>query len=201
MTPAALKADILGHVDPAPALTGKVRTGGDLDICAAMPGCATVAPATFGYSAVGGSVDTFSADRKRVNAYSLPQAGSVSKLSVYLSSGASSGQADIKGIVYADAGGAPGALVGTTSQLVFSGGQATGWYDLTFPSALNLAAGRYWIGVITGGGSGVAAFRYTTVTGSRDYNGNTYATGPTSSFGSFSTDSEQMSLYATYTAG
>jgi len=34
-----LKADILDHVDPIPALAGRVRTGGRLDICKAMPGC------------------------------------------------------------------------------------------------------------------------------------------------------------------
>ncbi len=35
----ALKADILDHVDPIPALAGRVRTGGRLDICRAMGGC------------------------------------------------------------------------------------------------------------------------------------------------------------------
>lgn len=154
---------------------------------------------TFGTVTVGGSVDTFAANRKRVNAYSLPQAGLVSKLSLYMSSAASSGQTDVEGVVYADSGGAPGALLGTTGQVVFSGGGAAGWYDLTFPTALNLAAGEYWIGVITGGAPGVAAFRYTSVSGSRDYNANTYTAGPSSPFGAVSSDVEQMSLYATYT--
>ncbi len=35
-----LKADILGNVDKLPSLTGKVATGGRLDVCAAIPGCA-----------------------------------------------------------------------------------------------------------------------------------------------------------------
>ena len=34
-----LKADILNNVDPLPSLSGRVRTGGRLDICKAMPGC------------------------------------------------------------------------------------------------------------------------------------------------------------------
>ncbi|MDQ2761438.1 MAG: hypothetical protein M3Y17_13705, partial [Actinomycetota bacterium] len=62
-------------------------------------------------------------------------------------------------------------------------------------------AGRYWIGVITGASSNVAGFRYATVTASRDYNTNSYASGPSDPFGSHSTDGEQMSLYATYTSG
>jgi subtilisin family serine protease len=35
----ALKARILDGVDPLPSLAGKVRTGGRLDLCKAMPGC------------------------------------------------------------------------------------------------------------------------------------------------------------------
>lgn len=35
----ALKARILDHVDPLPALAGRVRSGGRLDVCAALPDC------------------------------------------------------------------------------------------------------------------------------------------------------------------
>jgi subtilisin family serine protease len=38
----ALKADILNHVDPIPGLAGRVRTGGRLDICKALPGCTRI---------------------------------------------------------------------------------------------------------------------------------------------------------------
>ena len=38
-TAVQLKASILDNVDPLPALAGKVRTGGRLDVCAALPGC------------------------------------------------------------------------------------------------------------------------------------------------------------------
>jgi thermitase len=34
-----LKADIVEHVDPLPALAGRVISGGRLDICRALPGC------------------------------------------------------------------------------------------------------------------------------------------------------------------
>ena len=66
---------------------------------------------------------------------------------------------------------------------------------------LQLAAGQYWIGVITGASNSVAGYRYDSVEGARDWNANTYTSGPTNPFGSFTTDNEQMSLYATYTAG
>jgi subtilisin family serine protease len=38
---AALRTDMLTHVDVLPALRGKVRTGGRLDVCRAMSACAT----------------------------------------------------------------------------------------------------------------------------------------------------------------
>jgi hypothetical protein len=102
-------------------------------------------------------------------------------------------------VIYSDSSGSPAALLGTTSELVFSSGQAAGWYDLTFSSPVTLTAGTYWIGVMTGGTRGVAGFRFNSVSGSRDYNANTYTAGASNPFGSFSTDGEQMSLYATYT--
>ena len=73
----------------------------------------------------------------------------------------------------------------TSSQLTFKSTEAAGWYDLPFASPPILAAGNYWIGVITGATSHVAGFRYDSVTGSRDYNTNPYTSGPTNPFGSF----------------
>lgn len=168
---------------------------------AGRPGAARAAgtPATFGKTSVGASVNQFSADRKRVNKYTLPAAGSVSELSVYLATTANSGQQVLKGIIYADAGGAPGKLLGTSTQLTFTSTSAAGWYHLAFPAPLQLAAGEYWIGEITGGTSGVAGYRYDSVAGARDWNSNAYTSGPTDPFGSFSNDNEQISLYATYT--
>jgi hypothetical protein len=157
------------------------------------------ATATFGKTSVGSSSDTFVSDRKRVNRYALSAAGSISKLSVYLAPTGTSGQQVIEGLVYADSSGAPGALLGTSEQLTFKSANYAGWYGLSFSSPLKLAAGNYWIGVITGATSKVAGFRYDSVGSSRDYNTNTYTSGPSNPFGSVTTDSEQASLYATYT--
>lgn len=160
----------------------------------------TSPPSTFGTTSVGGVSDAFAPDRKRVNAYSLSQAGSVSKLNVYLQPGYASGTADIEGVIYADSNGSPGALIATSSQLVFPSTGAAGWYALPFASPPNLAAGRYWIGLITGGATHAAGYRYANVNASRLYNANLYASGPSNPFGSgTTTDTQQMSLYATYT--
>ncbi|HWX96416.1 MAG TPA: choice-of-anchor D domain-containing protein [Solirubrobacteraceae bacterium] len=161
-------------------------------------GTGVAPPQSFGKTSVGGSVDSFLADRKRVSRYALPAAGSVTKLSVYLAPTGTSGQQLLKGLIYADSGTAPGALVAVSEPLTFTGTSAAGWYDLVFASPVKLAAGNYWIGVITGATSHVAGFRYDNVTGARDYNANTYSSGPSNPFGAPSTDAEQASLYATY---
>jgi thermitase len=157
--------------------------------------------ATFGKTTVGSSGDSYAANRKRVNRYALPVNGTVSKLSIYLAPTGVSGQQVLKGVIYADASGAPGALLDVSEQLTFKSTNAAGWYDLTLPAPLKLTAGNYWIGAITGTTSSVAGFRYSSVSGSRDYNTDTYTTGATSAFGAASVDSEQTSLYATYTPG
>ena len=154
---------------------------------------------TFGKTSVGASAEVFAANRKRVNRYALPVAGSVTKLSIYLAPSSATGQQVLEGVVYGESGGAPGALLGSSSPLTFASTDAAGWYDLTFTTPLNLVAGNYWIGVLTGATADVAGYRYDSVTGSRDYNTNTYTSGPTNPFGSVTTDSQQMSLYATYT--
>jgi subtilisin family serine protease len=294
-TAAQLKAQILNNVDPLPSLTGKVRTGGRLDICKAIPGCSTAVAApvntglpvisgtaqsgqtltsstgswqnsptgyayqwarcnpsctaiggataasyqatdadvgttlqvtvtasnaggttaatsaqtatvqsaptgngTFGTTSIGTSSDPLTMDRKRVNRYQLPVAANVSKLTVYLQPTGTSGSQLFTGLIYADSNGVPGALLGTTSQITFQSTQRGGWYDLVFPTPVNLPAGNYWIGMISGTSSHIAAFRYTSVTNSRAYNNDNYSNGPTNPFGTPTFDSELMSAYATY---
>jgi hypothetical protein len=68
-------------------------------------------PATFGKTSVGASSDVFAANRKRVNEYSLPVAGSVSKLSVYLAPTTNQGQQLLEGILYTNAAGKPDNLL------------------------------------------------------------------------------------------
>ena len=189
----ALKADILNNVDVLPSLSGLVRTGGRLDICKALPAC-------FGKMTVGANGESFKANRKRVNRYPLPEAATVSRLSVYLKPTSTAGSQTVKGVVYADSNGAPGALLASTNELVFNSTDAKGWYDLTLPAPVTLQPGNYWIGLFAGGTSGVAGIRWDSVAASRISNSNTYTSGPSDPFGSgTTTDDRQMSLYAAFT--
>nr|MBA2559789.1 S8 family serine peptidase [Propionibacteriales bacterium] len=200
MSPQALKADILKNVDPLPSLSGLVRTGGRLDICKALPGCAPPASGVFGQSSIGPNSDRMSADRKRVNHFQLTVAGSVSKLTIYLAPTATTGQQVIEGVIYSDQSGSPGARLAVSTELTFHSADSAGWYDLVFSSPASLQPGVYWIGVISGPTSLVAGFRWSSVSGARAYNPNPYGSGPSDPFGAPTVDSEQMSLYATYSA-
>src|SRR5208283_950957 len=113
----------------------------------------------FGKTSVGASSDFLGLERKRVNRYALPEAGSVARLKVYLAPTGTVGEQMLKGVIYSDSAGKPETLLGVTEQLTFKSTSAAGWYDLPFASALKLEAGNYWIGVISGTTKGVAGFR------------------------------------------
>jgi hypothetical protein len=66
---------------------------------------------------------------------------------------------------------------------------------------VHLAAGTYWLGFMSGTTYGVAGFRWTSVSHSRYMNSDTFTSGAANPFGSGTNDSEEMSLYATYTPG
>ena len=157
--------------------------------------------ATLGTTTVGSKSDTMAADRKRVNKVQLGGSANLTKLSIYLQPTSTAGSQSIEGVVYADSGGAPAALKAVSNAITFSSTESAGWYDLVFPSSVALPAGTYWIGFMSSGKAGVTGFRWNSVSGSRDYNVNTYNSGPSNPFGRPTVDSEQMSLYATYTTG
>jgi hypothetical protein len=160
--------------------------------------------ATFGKTTVGAFADggLFS-DYKIVHSASLAAAGSVLQLSVYAVPGVQSpSPQSVKAVIYADSGGAPGALLATGTEVVYRGNlNGSGWLDLPLASALSVQPGTYWIGFITGPMSEGMGYAYDSVQNSRAYNTNAYSSGPSDPFGAASLDSEQASIYATYVPG
>jgi hypothetical protein len=154
---------------------------------------------TFGKTTIGANSDVAVANRKRVNRYVLSGNATVTKLSVYLQPTSVSGTQALEGVIYTDSSGSPSSLIATSNQLTFASTNAAGWYDLTFATPPQLTAGTYWIGFMSGSTSDVAGFRWDSVSADRALSTNTFTSGPSNPFGSFTTDSEQMSLYATYT--
>jgi thermitase len=207
LTTTELRADILNSVDKLSAFAGSVQTGGRLNVCRAVPGCIEKPteeepkPEALGSTEPGANSDKFETERKRVNRYALPTNGWVTKLNVYLAPTSTSGQQVMKGVIYSDTSGKPEKLLAVTEPLTFKSTNSAGWYELPLKPGLQLSAGNYWIGVITGPTNSVAGFRWTSVTGARISNANTYSSGPTNPFGTAEkTDAEQMSLYASYWA-
>jgi hypothetical protein len=156
---------------------------------------------TCGKTTVGKVTEGLFSNLKRVNRCVLPVGALVPELTVYLSPTANKGQELVKGVIYADSKGKPGALLGSTEQLTFRSTNSAGWYRLPLSSRLLLAEGTFWIGIITGNSAKVAAEHYDRLASAEDYNANNYASGASNPFGSFKTSNEQMSLYMTYIPG
>ena len=90
---------------------------------------------TFGTTTPGLSTDTASADFKEVSKYTAPAAGSVIKVTGYVSGlGAASGSQPVRVVIYADSGGVPGARLGVSNAVTIAAGRAWGWW--TSPSRL-----------------------------------------------------------------
>jgi hypothetical protein len=154
--------------------------------------------AWLGQPRIGGSLAGLASDLKAVNRYSLPTAAAGAELRVYLAPNGVPGDQRLRGVVYADAGGVPGTLLGVTGEIDFPSSAPAGWYDLPFASPLDLPSGDYWLGLISGPKPDVAAFAYDRVSDSRAGNANAYAAGPTDPFGPIVTDNARMSLYLVY---
>jgi hypothetical protein len=154
--------------------------------------------AWLGKPQIGSSLVGLGSDLKTVNHYSLPTAATGAELRVYLAPNGPPGDQRLRGVVYGDAGGVPGPLVGVTDELDFPSSAQAGWYDLPFASPLDLSSGDYWLGLISGPQPDVAAAALDSVPGSGARNPNTYAAGPSDPFGPISTDNAQMSLYLVY---
>ncbi|HKO26428.1 MAG TPA: hypothetical protein VJU80_03155 [Solirubrobacteraceae bacterium] len=149
------------------------------------------------------------ADVKQVTRYSLPTLGYARDVNVYLQPTGVSGEQLLQGVIYADAGGAPGSLLGTTDQLSFPSTAPAGWYTLKLPrqrtpdnpsGLLLLPPADYWIGIIAGGDPGVAGIAYDPVPADLAYNANAFAAGPSNPFGPISTFDQRVSIYLTYYA-
>jgi sugar lactone lactonase YvrE len=157
---------------------------------------------TFGKTTVGALSDRgMLANYKIVHRSTLAVPGSVTKLTVFAipGTGSPSPQA-LRAVIYADSGGSPGALLAKGKEVTYQGNvNGSGWFDLPFSSPVTLSPGTYWLGFITGITTQGMGYVYDSVANSRAYNPNSYASGPSDPFGSATVDSQQASIYASYT--
>jgi hypothetical protein len=101
---------------------------------------------TFGHTDTGNTDDELNLDMKQMSRFQAPANGTITKLTLYC--WVYAGTPVIKGVVYADSGGVPGALLGVSSEATVPSSVA--WVDL---SGLNVTITNgtfYWIGYIVG---------------------------------------------------
>ncbi len=155
---------------------------------------------TFGVTSIGTLTDSGAAGYLDLSGpFVVGQAVTVSKLTAYLAGGSAASK--LRGVIYADSAGAPGALIGTSNELSVAAGAPAGWADLTFASPVSLPAGSYWLGYWYADGN--SRHYYTDLPGAERYTRAAYS--PTSpaptSFGTASTSTSNYSIYASYTTG
>jgi hypothetical protein len=162
----------------------------------------TACTAWLGNPSVGPDIAPLAANVKQVNEYALPTSGTAVWMFADLVPAGGQGAEQVQGVVYADASGAPGALVGATMPVTITPASAPMEYQLAFPQRLPLQAGNYWLGLLTGGDGTVAGINYSPEPSSTPTNSNEFSAGPNDPFGPIASAGDtQMSLYVFYLAG
>jgi len=144
------------------------------------------------------------ANIKAVSRLSLPIGVHIFSMSVDLAPTGVSGYELVRGVIYADQGGAPGALLATTQPFRFTSAMPPDHsYQLEFPAGetANLPPGTYWMGVISGGDDNVATIGADSLANSGAANANSYSAGPSNPFGPFTTVNDYLAVDAAYATG
>ena len=158
-----------------------------------------VAPTNaFGKWAVGGTKGTLTADFKRVCKYAADASRDVAEVWAWLRRTDLNLSQTIKAVIYADSAGQPGALLGTSAEVLFSAPKTDGAFTrFTFPTTVAVTSGTsYWIGLISGQTGAATEVAYDVAASFRSL-ADTYADGAANPFGT-PTDSgaREYSFYA-----
>ena len=141
------------------------------------------------------------ADMKRGSKFTLSEAGTLLNFSAHLDgNGGASGSQSVRVVLYRDASGASGAKVAESSPVVITASAAAGsWITFNAPQVA-LTPGAYWLVLHTGGTAGIAR---NAGDGAANWYGNadTYADGASDPFGTGSTGTGTLSIYASYAPG
>lgn len=144
--------------------------------------------ATFGKTTQGVSSQLLAADKKFGCKFTIAESGTATKITAYLEVG------NGKAMIYSDSGGAPNALLVTSSELGFG---SPGWNDYTIADTNLIANTPYWLAVILNVG---ATYYYDVGAANQEReNSDTYADGPSDPFGAGTDQAREVSIYCTYT--
>jgi hypothetical protein len=158
-------------------------------------------PGTFGNTVQGITNAKLGADTKQVIKSTLTERATVSKLTGFFggSHEYSPGTTQaVKAVIYADAGGVPGAKIAEGTEVTIDDYASYTWYDLPFGSPPTIDPGDYWLGYISGGTSLAIRFQYSPTGGVRATNADAYSDGASNPFGAVGSDTLNLSVYASY---
>lgn len=146
---------------------------------------------TFGDTTAGGSSFPCSGDRAIVRSFTLTDDADLVSITIFFD-GSSGANEDHKGLIYADSGGLPGALLAVTA----AGTLAPAATSLTLPISGTLSPGTYWLGGVASGFA--ARWAADASGGGQRQEGVTYAT-PAGTFGTPAGSTvDGISAYVTY---
>jgi hypothetical protein len=153
-----------------------------------------------GTTSIGSSPSSgLSADFKRASRFTLSQSATLTGLYAYLDgNGGTSGSQTVRMVVYSDSNGVPGSKLADSDPVTITSGTAASWVRFPLAQGPRLVAGNYWIAIHSAGTAGVV----------RDYgdpstpdwygNSDSFADGASNPFGTGSSGSVTLSVYATY---
>ena len=101
-------------------------------------------------------------------------------------------------VIYADAGGAPGALIAIGPETVVTASPDGEWVPFAFSSPVALAPGTYWLGTITGGTSSATHHYIGTTPRARVYGWDPYGDDASNPAGPMQSSPGPISIYAEY---
>lgn len=151
--------------------------------------------ATFGKTTNGGSTTNSSADRKKVSTATPSSSGTAT--SITIRGNITVENTTIKGLVYADSAGAPGALLAVGSEITVNSTSEAEWTgSITF----SVVSGTpYWIGYHQKDpGTGSFTISRDATANQSQTNTDTYADGPTDPFGTPTAEAGPVDVYVTY---
>lgn len=176
--------------------------GDTLSVANNLPSWGAAVLTTYGNTAVGASTSapSLTASRHRTNQVSIGTTINATQMAVYLRPIAASGTQPMRMTVFSDSAGSPNTFLGATTEFIYDCSAHTGgtWITATFPAAVNLVAGTYWMGLWTGaevGGTNLCGYAFDP-TGVRKYKSETYSStgNPVSPFGAYTQDTDLISL-------
>ncbi len=125
--------------------------------------------ATFGKRTIGTSKLALKKDYKYASGFTLPEAGTISNVWVYLEGGTGSAAqtATIRAFLYttgADGGPSTMPTNAYSAAQTIAGNRAPGWVQFPLTAAYTAGTGKYWLGVSVGGTDGAVKLYADTLT-------------------------------------